>query len=278
MRNTLWSAALMVTAIVCSCAAPGPFVSMPPTVSVSQFESCLITPELIRFQARVLIRNKMRGPLEIAKVEYGADLHDRPLFTETFDALHPMKSLGSQTVTTPIQIAMADILNQAEDVLAEEAIRVTYRGMVYPVGFEPIPFAATQVIPKPRIPEIAIDDVRGNPLDGECTVLLKVSNRNAFPIVFQSVETFLTLNGKKYDLLRTDSCSEIAARGVGQLAVTMRHTQGKALSVLINIARNQAANFTVGGSIACQTPYGLMRLPVELGSTGRETSAISHSE
>ncbi|HEX6813412.1 MAG TPA: LEA type 2 family protein [Planctomycetota bacterium] len=240
---------------------------MPPQVEVSEFGATVITPELIQFVGKVAIHNQMNGPLEVQQVDYGVELHDSPLFTETFADLRPMKRHATQTVTLPFQIEMKDVGKQIEDVLAEEGVRVTLRGTVSPVGFGPIAFSATKVIPMPKIPRIAIDGVRGNPLEGEFTVFLKLENTNDFPLTFGSAETWLRLNGKKYDLLKTESFRSVPAGGSGRVALTMRHSRGKGISMIVNMAKNQSSEFAVGGMLSCQTPHGLFCLPVELNSS-----------
>ncbi len=261
------STLLVVSLVFSACAAPGPVIPLPPTVCVSHFNSSLITPDSITFEGEVVIQNQMRGPLNIQKVDYAADLHDTPFLEDTFTGLHSMRARGTQTVTLSFPIPMSAIVNQVEDVLAEESVRVTLHGSVYPDGFQAIPFEATVVIPPPKIPEVSIDGVAGNPLNGEFTVYLRVKNTNCFALGFQSIDTFLALNGKRYDLLRTDSTKTIEPRDACRIGLTMRQTQGKALSMLVNVAKNQGADFTIGGSICCDTPHGLIQLPVALSST-----------
>lgn len=268
MKVSIVSALLALSGAFSACASPprGPVVPAPPSVAVTRFQSNLITPDVIRFDARIEISNRMRAPLDIERVDYGADLHDKPLFEESFAELHPMRSRGKQWVNLPFQVSMKDVTNQIEDVLAEEGIRVAFRGTVYPVGFGPIPFEATRVIPVPRLPEVAIDGVQGSPLDGEFTVFLRVRNTNEFPMAFDDVDTFLSLNGKRYDLLRTESFSEMAPGGSGRVALTMHQTRGKGLSMVVNVVKHGAASFTVGGSISCRTPYGVILLPLDLSA------------
>lgn len=262
------STVLALTGLLAACSTPdGPLVWTAPDVELAQFESTLITPEVIRFETMVRITNRMRGPLEIASVEYGADLHDRPLFSETFTELLPMDEFGTQRVRMPFQVSMQDIANQVEDVLAEEGIRVTFHGTVYPVGFDPIPFESTVVIPPTAPPLVAICGVRGTPLAGDFIVYLELKNVNSFPMTVSDVDTYLDLNGKKYDLLRTESQSSMGPGQSGRIALTLRNSTAKGLSMLINVAKNGTAHFTLGGSIACQTPHGVLLLPVALSSS-----------
>src|SRR5688572_9007870 len=81
-----------------ACATPGPVEPVAPCVEVRHFESTLITPEAIQFVGRVVIVNQMNGPLEIEKVDYGAELHDQPIVSSTFAELQAMRSHSTQTV------------------------------------------------------------------------------------------------------------------------------------------------------------------------------------
>ncbi len=266
MKKTPRAALLLHAFALCACASSGPVVPEPPSVEVAGYGSELITPNAIQFGAQVLIHNRMRGPLEIERVDYAVDLQGDPLFEDSFAELHPMGSRVTQTVTLPFQVGMGDVLDRVEGVLIEDSVRVTFRGTVHPVGFAPIPFAAEQTLPIPRLPEVELEGVQGNPLDGALTVLVKVRNRNAFPLGIEAVDTYLDLNGHRYELLRNDACRELPPRGTGQLALTMTNTRGKGLGALISVAKNGTADLALGGSLSCRTPYGLFYVPLELRS------------
>jgi hypothetical protein len=146
-------------------------------------------------------------------------------------------------------------------------VRVTLRGTVVPIGWDPTPFCVTKVVPMPKIPRVSFDGASGNPLDGAFSVRFRVYNANAFPLAFDSVESFLKLNGKRYDLLRSECFDQIAPGGTGHVTLGMQQTRGKGLSVLVNLAKHQTANFVVGGTIECRTPHGLFRVPLEIASS-----------
>lgn len=265
----LVSTAMATTALACllsACASSGPVVPVPPTVRVTQLDSLLITPEAIHFQARIAIENRMRAGLQIQKVDWGADLHDRPLFDESLAELRPMRARGSQTVTFPFQIVMGDIVDQAVDVLAEESIRVSFRGVVYPVGFAPIPFEATRVIPCPKLPSVSLDGAEGSPLDGAFTVFLRIRNTNGFPMAVESVDSYLAINGKRYGLLQTREVAEMGPGAAARVGLTMQQTRGKALSMVVNVLGSRTPRFELGGSFSCRTPYGVIHVPLALSS------------
>jgi LEA14-like dessication related protein len=248
-----------------SCAARGPVVPTPPSVQFTQFDSLVITPEVIKFQVRLLIRNQMNAGLDLQKIDYGADVHDKPVFTESFSQLYPIKSNGQETVTFPFQIAMKDIADRAVDVLAEQQIRVSFRGQVYPVGFAPVPFEMTKTIPLPKIPAITLEGTRGLPADKVFTVLLRIKNTNAFPLNVKSIDSYLELNGTRYSLLRTQGSTEIQPSSAETVPLTMEQSNGKTLSMVLNIAQSGGSmQFAVGGEISCQTPYGLIFIPLKV--------------
>jgi len=268
MRTGPCILALVISALaLCSCASRGPVVPVPPTVEVSQLDSVVITPDLIKFRAKVFIRNRMRARMSLDHMDYAVDLHDRELFESSFEDLLTMKSRGKQTVTVPFQISMKDVLEQAVDVLAEEGLRVDFRGWVYPLpdsGFEPIPFAATRVIPFPRIPEVFLAGVTGAPFSEGFEIVLRMHNPNRFPLTLKAMKTWMVLNGKRYPLFHTGERTHIGPDSSELLYLGIHHSKGKALSMLLNMAQSGSREFSLGGSVEFGTPHGLVYLPVEL--------------
>src|SRR5262245_17985174 len=135
-----WIARAMLAWLSMDCSTPGPVVPAPPSVQFTQFDSLVITPEVIKFQVKLLIKNRMGKRLNLQRIDYAADVHDKQVFEDSFAELYPIKADGRSVVTFPFQIAMKDIADRAVDVLAEEALRVSFRGQVFPVGFDPIAF------------------------------------------------------------------------------------------------------------------------------------------
>ncbi|MFO1078804.1 MAG: hypothetical protein U1E73_13865 [Planctomycetota bacterium] len=236
-----------------------------PALQVVRLDSVRITPEAIEFVGKIVVGNGMHSVVQMQHVDYCADLYDGELFHETFADLVPMPAHGTETVTLPFRVAWKDIGAVAEDLLNEQGVRVTLRGTVVPVGYAPMPFEATKVLPLPRLPRVAITGVRGNPFDGDFSVMLAVENTNDFPIDFGSIETHVALNGKRYALLGTDSFGNLPAHGSGGVTLTLHNTHEKRLGMVINVLKNKGADFTIGGTLSCRTPHGLIWLPLELG-------------
>jgi len=251
------------------CAAPGRVVPIPPSVQFTQFDSLVITPEAIRFQVKLLIRNQMRAGLDLQKIDYQVDVHDKAVFTDSFAQLHPIKGNGREVVTFPFQIAMKDVVDRAVDVLAENAIRVSFRGQLYPVGFDSIPFEMTKTIPLPRIPAVTVEGTRGSPADGVFTVLLRIANTNSFPLNIKSIDSYLEMNGTRYGLLRTQGATEIQPGSAETIPLTMEQSTTKTLSMILNVAQSGSLSFSVGGDIRSQTPYGLIFIPLRLSAEGK---------
>jgi LEA14-like dessication related protein len=251
------------------CAAKGPVVPTPPSVQFTQFDSLVITPEAIRFQVKLVIRNRMSAGLDLQKIDYQVDLHGRPLFTDSFAQLYPIKANGREVVTFPFQIAMKDVVDRAVDVLAEDAIRVSFRGQLHPVGFDSVPFEATKTIPLPRIPAVTVEGTRGSPADGVFTVLLRIANTNSFPVNIQSIDSYLEMNGTRYGLLRTEGSTEIQPGSAETIPLTMEQSTTKTLSMVLNVAQSGSLRFSLGGDLRCQTPYGLILIPLRLSTEGK---------
>ncbi len=208
----------------------------------------------------------MGAGLDLQKIDYGADVHGKRVFTDSFSQLYPIKGNGQEVVTFPFQIAMKDVVDRAADVLAEEAIRVSFRGQVYPVGFDPVPFEMTKTIPLPQIPAITVEGTRGSPSDRIFTVLLRIKNTNTFPLNIKSINSYLEINGTRYGLLRTEGSTEIQPSSAETVPLTMEQSNAKTLSMVLNMAQSGSFHFAVGGDISCQTPYGLIFVPLRLNA------------
>ena len=94
MRNLIIKHAYLIlggilTALLfaAGCASRGPAVDKPPSVQVSEFNSTVITPQLVKFRAVVLIRNHGSGDLDFERVDYAVDLFTDELFDDSFDGL-----------------------------------------------------------------------------------------------------------------------------------------------------------------------------------------------
>jgi LEA14-like dessication related protein len=256
----------LVLLFLVACAARGPVVPTPPSVAFTQFDSLVITPEVIKFQVKLLIRNRMGAGLGLQKIDYEVGAHDKPVFADSFAQLYPIKGNGQEVVTFPFQVAMKDVMDRAVDVLAEGAIRVSFRGQVYPVGFDPVPFEMTKTIPLPKLPSITVEGTRGSPSDKIFTVLLRIRNTNTFPLNIKSIDSYLEMNGTRYSLLSTQGSTEIQPSSAETVPLTMEQSTAKSLSMVLNMVQSGSFRFAVGGDISCQTPYGLMFIPLRLNS------------
>ncbi|WP_455382858.1 LEA type 2 family protein [Salinispira pacifica] len=255
-----------------SCASEGPVVPVPPTVRVTRLNSTVITPDVVKFQAKILINNNMRARVDFDKVDYGVNLFDKPLFSETFNGMKPTNPNGTETVTFPFQISMKDILAQDVALLAEGQLRVEFHGTVFPAvesGFAPMRFSDTVLIPIPKIPTLSFEGTEGSLVGRQFSVRLRMHNPNDFAMSVDSVDSYLDLNGQRYTLLHSQQESDIPANGSGSVTLTMENSVGKTLSFALNALQANSAKFTVGGTIVCNTPYGWIYIPVGVAGSSQ---------
>lgn len=268
MRKKIRLFALSVLAftIVVACAR-GPVVPTPPVVRVTQFRSVLFTPQFVRFDAQVVINNRMRAPVDFQKATYGLSLFDKDLVDRTFAGMKQIRPYGQETLTLPLRIPMKRILAQNIAILARGKMRFTFRGSVYPAqasGFAPIPFSQAIEIPIPSIPKVQFVGASGMPLSPQFRLEIGIQNTNNFPISIDNVDTYLELNGQRYPMLRTAQRTDIPAGSSGTVVLTMHSSKTAGLSMALNLVENRTARFDVGGSFTAGTPYGYVFIPVEI--------------
>ena len=264
---TLLAAVVLALPYVSGCAG-GPKEAppaAPPTVEVGSIKSIVITPEFIRFEAQIIIRNRLHETLVYDRVDYAVDLYDTEVSDLSWDGLDPGRAGGRQTVTFRFEIEMEDIAAQAVDPLAEGRLRVGFRGTVHPVassGVGPMPFCDVLTIPIPSIPRVTFAGARGNPFGQSFRVFLDVWNPNDFLFSVHSVESYIEINDRRYDLLHTVDASNIGPNQTGTVELVMENTVGKSLSMVLNVLQSDEPEYRVGGTITARTPYGWLSIPV----------------
>jgi ribosomal protein S11 len=268
MKKTyLWIlAGAALSLLILGCASQGPVVATPPTVQVRGLKSLSFTPDLVKFEAKILIRNNMSVALDFDRVDWAVDLFDNELFAES-SGLKRTDGNDNQTVAFSFQIAMDDIAKQVVDVVSEESVRVTFRGEVYPAGtfgFAAIPFTNTITIPIPRVPDVTLLGVQGVPFSDSFAMSFRIRNTNSFTFSVDTVQTFLEINKKKYSLLHTAQATEMQPGESGTVTLRMENTPGKTLGMALNLAQSQDKKFALTGTIRCGTPYGWFIFPIRL--------------
>jgi LEA14-like dessication related protein len=258
---------LICLGFVAGCSSKGPVAEKPPTVEVSQLNSTVITPQLVKFQARIIIHNRSSRELGFDRVDYAVDLQGQELFTSSFSELLRTRKGKKQTVTFHFQISMEDILDQSVAILAEGGMDVGFRGMVYPEpasGFSPLAFRSTIAIPVPEIPEVAFGGTEGVPMSREFVVKLRIMNTNGFEVTVNRIESYLEINQVQYQLLHTEQVTSLEPHRWETIELTMENTTGKTLSLILNTLQSPNMEFRVGGTVECRSPYGWIVFPIAL--------------
>lgn len=268
MKNVRLLAVSGVAVLVLAACAHGPVVPTPPSVSVSFFNSTFITPQHMRFEAKIVVHNNMNGGLDFEKADYGLSLFDKSLVSNTFTGMEAIRANGNETVTFPFTVPMDEILAQKVAILAEGGMPFTFHSVVYPAASStlgPVEVQKTITIPLPSIPLVSFQGTQGAPLSREFRVFLAIKNTNTFPIAVNSVSSYLVINGQRYSLLHTNgsgASGTIAPGGVGQLSLSMENSATKLLSMALSVLQNQKPQIKVEGQVTFGTRYGWVVIPI----------------
>jgi LEA14-like dessication related protein len=95
---------------------------------------------------------------------------------------------------------------------------------------------------------------------------LRITNPNTFALNLKSIDSYLEINGTKYGLLRTQGTTEIQPNSAETVSLSMEQSTAKTLSMVLNMAQSGSFRFAVGGDLRCQTPYGLIFIPLKLNA------------
>lgn len=269
MKNVRLVAVCGAVAAVLVACAHGPVVPTPPSVSVRFFNSTLITPQVMKLEAKIVIHNNMNGSLDFEKADYGLSLFDKSLVNKSFTGMETIRANGDETVTFPFTVSMDEILAQKVAILAEGGMPFTFHSVVYPAltsTLGPVEVQRTIKIPLPSIPLVSFQGTQGAPLSREFRIFLAVMNTNSFPIEINSVSSYLVINDQRYSLLHSNGNEggAIAPGAVGQLTLSMENSATKLLSMALSVLQNQKPQIKVQGQVTFGTRYGWVVIPIEV--------------
>ena len=245
--------------VLAGCASQ-PTVTIPPSVSVSEFKTLSFSPQRIEFDARVLIQNSMPGDLEVQKVDWAVDLNDHELRKDSLTGVRNTNANGSQTLYFSFHVLM-------KDAVAQEPVKVTFRGAVFPApryGMGPLQFTKSLEITIPKPPDVVYTGLEGELFSEAFRLNLQLTNTNDFPVTLMTVTTFLVINDKNYTLLNTAGSFDMDAEEARLVALQMLNPPGKDLVKSLNLAKNPYPPFYIMGTVTFKTPNGLVYVPLSL--------------
>lgn len=235
-----------------------------PLVESTTLDSTLITPKIVRFNAKISIKNQMENSLPLEKVEYSVELNGKQLFNASFDGLLVTPSMGEQKVNFPFRIAYKDILNLPPNILQEGLINVKFKGNLHTnkdLRLKPVPFEINQEFPIPRIPVVTLSN-KSSPFKKNLKLVFEVDNKNFFPLDISKIDYYMEVDNKKYDLSKSNKTKNIKAKSSGELVLKINKKDKQSKSAYSTIKKSK--QYQLLGSIEYKTPYGIMQAPLEL--------------
>jgi LEA14-like dessication related protein len=241
-------------------------------ISVSE-----ISPDSVTLAVDVDVTNPNLLPLPMANLDYKLASGVATFLSGEAPLEGAVPGMGSKTFTLPVTLKYAELLSRLKGVTP---------GMVVPydaevglsvdlpvLGMTRFPLAKSGELPIPAMPKVSIRDIAWSTVSLNETagvVTLNVENPNAFALNLQKLNYGLSLGGVE---VAKSSLAEVVAfeanggAGTVQIPITFSPKE-LGLGVLRMLGGSESA-YGLSGTMAVDTPYGKMSLPINaIGRAG----------
>ncbi len=257
--------AALALAILTGCASmPKVLEPMSPTLTFKKFNSVAITPQGVKFEVDMEIKNNMPITLPVSRMDYTFEINHKPLVTGSYDRFDVFSGRHRQVVSFPFILTWENLVAQVVSKSKNASYQAAFSGTLFintDLPFREIPFRIEKARPVPQLPLLSFYRTEGSPFGDHFTILLKLKNGNTFPITLAQADTRMHMNNQVYTLVQGQSEMVCGAGESQVISLLMTNTLGKGISMLANALINRKAEIAVDGDIIFSTPFGDLHVP-----------------
>jgi len=177
---------------------------------------------------------------------------------------------GSRVVELPARLVFVDLFDTARGIRPGAVVpyEASLDLSVDAPGTGPLslPLQTEGRFPIPAAPTVALERVHWDELtlnNAKATLDLNIGNPNAFDLDLAALEYALALGG--YDIASAEAqrSTRITADGESMVRIPISVSPLKIGMAAFNLFRGSGSDYTIGGTMEVDTPYGPMALPFE---------------
>jgi LEA14-like dessication related protein len=164
-----------------------------PTLTNVSMNTGNITPDSLKAQMRVQLRNRVPMTMKVDSFRYVTYLDGTALSRGATDRPTVVQGKGVSTLNIPVAMDLSKVAKKIKTA-QRDCVDVTMNMDLYThlplLGTEKIPVRVTKRVYVPKLPHFEVADVDVTHLgmkDGQATITLKVTNYNPFPFTVKRV-------------------------------------------------------------------------------------------
>lgn len=225
----------------------------------------------------VEVNNPSKAPLPIERMDYGLTLGQEgvPVTSGAVEAPAMLKPKSAVRLEVPARIAFVDLL--AHSMVARPGAVVPYVASVSVEsrdaegGTLDLDGQKEGELPVPMLPQVVVKDVTwvdSGVLGMKGTVLLGITNPNAFPIDLKRMKWKLALNGKEVVSSKV-SPQSFAAGATDEVVIPISVSTLNLGRSMFALSSGGAGSYEFSADVRIKTPYGELGGPITRSAAAR---------
>ena len=220
----------------------------------------------------VAIANPYPVPLPLVNVDYALASGGKSFLQGQAPLQGSVPANGSQTVSLPAKVVFFDLLRALQGVRAGSV--VPYDGTlglsvnVPEVGAVRLPLQKSGQVPVPTIPSVSVTQLAWQKvsLAGATGVMnVRIGNNNEFPVDIAGFDYALRLAGFDVASGALANAASLVPGATKDIGISLSISTAQAGLALFQAVQSNAVAYGLGGVISLGTPFGPLRIPVQVG-------------
>ena len=222
------------------------------------------------------VSNPYSVVLPLMNIDYGLASGATPFLSGKADLQGTVPARGSKTVSLPVQIAYAGLLDVLKGVRPGAVVPYTAEmglSVNAPVaGVLRLPLKKEGKLPVPTVPEVSVQEIKWDKVSLDRAggrFKLNMVNRNQFPIELSKLTYGLSLGETEVaNSSLTKAVPFGADGGAGTIDIPISFSPKQMGLAVFQMITGKKAGYTLKGMLDVKTPFGPMSLPInKVGDT-----------
>lgn len=247
-----------------------------PKVQMKRMSVAGVDFQQARMEAELGVTNQLPVAIHVARIDWNVSVDTLQLVAGQISEKVELPPATEMAVKIPFAMRFDDLYRIAESYRDKDDAPYKLSGTLHvdnPAG-QPfaIPFSQSGTFPVLKVPqvELAKVELKGVSFSGaDVRLALNVKNPNAQAINVQSLDYTITLAGAQVATGNLPSPLDLPAKGTGSFGTDIKLSFSKAAAAMEAIKKASNADYSIGGTLSANTPWGQVATPFTKSGTVR---------
>jgi LEA14-like dessication related protein len=241
-----------------------------PTAKIVGARLAGVNTEAANLVFDVDVSNPYAFPLPLTNLDFALATQGAPFVTGTARSQGEVPAKGKKRIAVPVSTRFSELFAVAQGVKPGQVVpyvaNFNFTAEAPAIGTVSLPVTHSGELPIPTSPQVELKQIRWDALsieEARATMLIRVVNRNAFPIEINRVGYTLELGGIHILDTGIGSGAKFEANGEQTLEAPLTFSPKRLGAVGFQMLGGRGAGYRFAGTVNASTPQGPIDMPFE---------------